>query len=81
MNKEDMSKEIVEQLTTLKEHAESLGKLLEDLQLTIRPQGDVSFAALDKSKEVLENITGVRTSVEKVRRALKARAVARMKEG
>lgn len=81
MNKEDMTKEIAAQLSTLKDHAESLNKLLEDLQLTVRPTGDVSFAALDKSKEVLDQITDVRASLQKVRTTLKARAQARMKEG
>lgn len=81
MNKEEMTKVVSEELSTLKEHAEKLGKLLEDLQLTIRPTGDVTFSALDKSKEILDQMTDVRTSVQKVRTTLKARAQARMKEG
>ena len=81
MDKETMTKEVSEQIATLKEHAESLSKLLEDLQLIVRPTGDVTFAALDKSKQVLEGMTEVRASVQKVRTTLKARANARMKEG
>lgn len=81
MDKEAMTKEVSEQLSTLKEHAESLSKLIDDLQLIIRPTGDVTFSALDKSKQLLEGMTEVRASVQKVRTTLKARAQARMKEG
>lgn len=81
MDKETMTKELTEQLSVLKDHAESLGKLLEDLNLIVRPTGDVLFSALDKSKAVLDSMTEVRTSVQKVRTTLKARAMARMKEG
>ena len=37
MNKDEMIKQVSEQLTVLKSHAESLAKLIEDLQLTVRP--------------------------------------------
>lgn len=81
MNKEDMVKEVAEQLTTIKAHAESLGKLIDDLQMTVRPTADVTFSALDKSKELLDGFSEAKVAVEKVRRTLKARAQARMKEG
>lgn len=78
MQKEEMSKEIGEQLQTLREHAQSLTKLCESLQLAVR--GDVSFAAIDETKKVLGEIRDVKEAVEKSHKALKARAVARMKE-
>jgi hypothetical protein len=81
MDKAAMTREIENHLSNLKEHAENIGKLLEDLHLIIRPTGDVTFAALDKSKQVLEGMTEVRASVQKLRTTLKARANARMKEG
>jgi hypothetical protein len=81
MNKEEMTKVVNEELNTLKDHAEKLSKLLEDLHVTIRPTGDVLFSALDKSKEILDQMADVRASVQKVRTTLKARAMTRMKEG
>lgn len=79
MQKEEMSKELQAQLQTVKEHAADLNKLCESLSQAIR--GDVSFIALDETKAVLEGMKDVREAVEKSRKALKARAVARMKEG
>ena len=80
MNKDEMIKQVSEQLTVLKSHAESLAKLIEDLQLTVRPTADVTFSALDKSKELLESFSEARVAVEKIRRSLKNRAHHRMKE-
>lgn len=79
MEKEQMSKELQEQLATVKEHAADLNKLCESLQMAIR--GDVSFSAIDETKKCLEGIKDAREAIEKSRRALKARAQARMKEG
>jgi hypothetical protein len=41
MNKEEMIKEINEELSNLKDHADALSKLIEDLQATVHPTGDV----------------------------------------
>lgn len=82
MTKDEMVKTMAEEVEFLKDHSASLIKLLDDLHLTMRPgTGDVSFQALEKSKDVLEQMSEARASVQKVRTTLKARAQARMKEG
>ena len=80
MNKEEMAKEISEELSTLKDHADSLNKLIEDLQATLRPTGDVTFTTMERTKTALASFTDSKVSLEKVRKALKARAAARNKE-
>lgn len=79
MKKEEMSKDVGEQLATLREHAQDLTKLCESLGLAVR--GDVSFSAIDETKKVLEGFKDAKAACEKAQRTLKARAVARMKEG
>jgi len=78
MQKEEMSKEIAEQLQTLREHAQDLTKLCESLQLAVR--GDVSFTAIDETKRVLGGLKEAKEAIEKSHKVLKARALARMKE-
>jgi nucleoid DNA-binding protein len=79
MNKEELNKEVKEQLQTIKQHQADLTKLVEALVHV--SNGDVSFAALDETKSMLEGFSEVRVAIEKSRKALKARAQARMKEG
>jgi hypothetical protein len=79
MNKEDMNKEVREQLQTVKEHAAGLTKLIESL--THAANSDVSFAAIDETKNILDGFSETKAAIEKARKALKARAQARMKEG
>lgn len=81
MTREELNSELADQLNTLKAHSETLKKLVDDLQLTIRPQGDVTFSAMDNAKAVLVSIKEAKEATEKVKRALKARATERMKEG
>jgi hypothetical protein len=80
MNKDEMDNQLKTEIGILKEHSEKLAKLLDDLQLTVRPNSDVTFGALDRSKDVLEGMSSVRSSIESVKRTLKQRAIARMKE-
>lgn len=79
MNKEEMNKELKEQLQVIRDHATGLTKLLESL--THASNSDVSFAAIDETKNILEDLPEVKQAIEKSRKALKARAQARMKEG
>jgi hypothetical protein len=79
MNKEELNKEVREQLQVIKEHSASLNKLIESLQHAAN--SDVSFAAIDETKNVLDGFSETKVAIEKSRRALKARAQARMKEG
>lgn len=79
MTKEEMNKEVREQLQIIKEHATGLNKLIESL--THAANSDVSFAAIDETKNVLEDFSEVKQAIEKSRKALKLRAQARMKEG
>lgn len=81
MNKEEFTKELSEQLSTLKGHAEEMNKLVEDLQLLVRPTGDVTFGAMDRTKSVLTSIKDAKEATEKVKKVLKLRAAERMKEG
>lgn len=80
MEKEDLHKEVQEHLHTLRHQAESLQKLCTTLEQVVAKNGDVSFIALDDSKLCLEGVSETRAALEKTRRALKARASARMRE-
>lgn len=81
MNKEDMQKEIQEQLVGLREHAQSLNKLVDSLQIMLR-SGDVAFTTVEQMKEVVAGIktNELKQSLDKTFKTLKARAVQRVKE-
>lgn len=80
MNKDELNKEVQDNLTTIKDHADSLNKFLEDIQGTLRPTGDASLVTLERSKEALASFTEAKLSLEKIRKALKARATQRLKD-
>lgn len=81
MNKDEMNKEIGEAIAGLREHAESITKLVESLQMTVRG-GDVSISTVQESARFLAILKtqDPKKSVEKVHKALKARAQARLKD-
>lgn len=81
MDKEAMTSIVRIEASTLQAHSKTLTELLGDLALLDRPTGDVTFISLDRSKEVLAGMTEVRKSIERIRSAMKARALARMKDG
>ncbi len=83
MNREDMSKEVNEQLATLREQAQSLTKLCDSLQQMLRSQGgDVAFSTVEQAKLLVQEIKPgeLKSSLDKTFKVLKARAVARVKE-
>lgn len=78
LNKDEMNEALSIELQSLKDYAAHLSKLVEGLQTTTR--SDVSFIVMDDAKLALAGMPGIRQSIERARRALKARANARMKE-
>ncbi len=77
--KEDLSKEIQSNLSDLKAHAEGLLKLCTQLQ-TIANGGDAALTAVKDAKVVADNMKDAKESLDKVRKALKVRAQAILKD-
>lgn len=80
MNKQEFDKEIIELSTSLKDYASTLLKLNESLNYVTRPSGDVTFSAIDQAKEAKGAMQDAKVVIDKIHKALKARATARMKE-
>jgi hypothetical protein len=83
MQKDEMSKEINEQLSALKEKAEGLSKLCSSLHTMLRSgSGDVTFTTVEETKQLLADLnpSELKTSLDKVFKTLKARATTRIKE-
>jgi prefoldin subunit 5 len=81
MQKDEMSKEISEQLSTLKEQAEHLNKFCQSIQLMLR-NGDVAFTTVEEAKQLLAELkpSELKLALDKTFKTLKARAIARVKE-
>jgi len=77
--KEDLSKEIQSNLSDLKAHAEGLLKLCGQLQ-TIANGGDAALTAVKDAKVVADNMKDAKTALDNVRKALKVRAQAILKD-
>jgi hypothetical protein len=83
MQKEEMSKEISEQLSTLKEQAEGLNKLCASLHTMLRSgSGDVAFTTVEEVKQLLADLkpADLKVALDKTFKTLKARATTRIKE-
>lgn len=80
MNKTELKNLIDQELGTFKDLRADVDALVQGLQ-AIQNGGDVTFTAIDASKELIENLTQVRNAAMTVRSAMKARAIQRMKEG
>jgi hypothetical protein len=78
-SKEDLSKEIQSNLSDLKAHAEGLLKLCSQLQ-TIANGGDAALTAVKDAKVVADNMKEAKEALDKVRKALKTRAQAILKD-
>jgi hypothetical protein len=78
MNKEEMNKEIGEAITGLREHAQNITKLVDNLQMTLRG-GDIAFSTVEETARILEGLKGTNPAKEvaKIHKAMKARAKAR----
>jgi len=79
MEKEEFSKEISGQLSELRSHAEKLTKLCDQLSAIARG-GDAAITAMKDAKTVHEEMKGAKEAIEKVRKAMKARAIQVIKE-
>ena len=77
--KEDLSKEIQANLSDLKEHAQGLLSLCTRLQ-TIANNGDAALTAIKEAKVVADNMKDAKDALDKVRKALKTRAQAILKD-
>lgn len=75
-----MQKELTEQLDVLLKHGETVKTLVDQVNITLRNNGDVSFVAMESCKAALANLANVRKAIEGTNRILKARAIARMRE-
>jgi hypothetical protein len=83
VKKEEMAQEIQAQLSTLKDHADSLNQVCDGLQQMLRNGGgDVAFTTVENTKKLIDeiNVPELKAALEKTFKTLKARAVARVKE-
>jgi hypothetical protein len=78
MTREKMAQELGAELSTLKEFSDLAGKLLADVMSA--KMGDVTFSTTEETKRLLALLPEYKTSVGKVRAALKARTAQRNKE-
>ena len=78
-SKEDLSKEIQSNLSDLREHAQGLLALCTQLQ-TIANNGDAALTAIKEAKVVADNMKDAKDALDKVRKALKTRAQAILKD-
>jgi hypothetical protein len=78
-SKEDLSKEIHSNLSDLKAHAESLLKLCTMLT-SIANGGDAALTAVKDAKVVADSMKDAKEALDKVRKALKTRAQAILKD-
>lgn len=78
MNADEMNKQIGEAITGLREHAENVNRLVDNLTMTLRG-GDIAFSTVEETKRILDSIKGSNPAkeVEKIHRAMKARAKTR----
>lgn len=76
MTREAMGKIIIDQLPAIKDHQEHLKNFLSSLS----SGGDVSFQGIETSKQLLADMKVAKEGIEKIRKALIARAAARLKE-
>ncbi len=79
MTREKLARELQAEAEVLRGFATLAQSLLSDVTSTIN-RGDVTFATLEQTKKLLEQMTEYKTSVSKVRAALKARMGQRTKE-
>lgn len=80
MERSEFDTELREALSALQEHEANIKKLTEDLQLILRPTGDVTFGAMERAKKSLESFKAAKDAVDKTKKLLKARATERMKD-
>lgn len=78
-SKEDLSKEIQSNLSDLKAHGEALLKLCSQLQ-SIANGGDAALTAVKDAKVVADSMKDAKSALDNVRKALKVRAQAILKD-
>lgn len=78
ISKEIMQQSLAQESEALSDTLETLGKLVQELQVISR--NDVSLSSVDRAKEALKLVPEYRNSLEKVTRLLKNRARTRVSE-
>lgn len=77
--KEEMNREINSQIKELKSYGENLVKLCDQLS-RIANGGDAALTAVKDAKVVADEMKGAKDALDKVRKALKTRAQAILKD-